>query len=134
MNFVLDTNTVSETRKPRPDSGLLGWLSDRDPAHLFVTTITLAEVWHGFHSLPVDHADYDSIKKFATDLPRMYRPLNFDSRAAMIWAEMTAHADGPLPLRDSFIVAIVRSRGYRIVTRDVAPFERMGCKVVNPWQ
>jgi hypothetical protein len=27
-----------------------------------------------------------------------------------------------------------RLRGYRIVTRDVGPFERMGCKVLNPWR
>ena len=47
---------------------------------------------------------------------------------------MNAHATGPLPLRDSFIAAIVRARGYRIVTRDTAPFERMGCKVFNPWK
>ena len=46
---------------------------------------------------------------------------------------MTAQAGGPLPLRDSFIAAIVRSRGQRIVTRDTAPFERMGYKVVDSW-
>jgi len=134
VNFVLDTNAVSETRKSRPDPGLLDWLSAQDAAHLFVTTITLAEVWSGFHSLQPDHPDYEDIKRFATDLPGKFRVLNFDSRAAAIWGEMTAHASGPLPLRDPFIAAIVRSRGYRIVTRDSAPFERMGCKVLNPWK
>ena len=134
MNFVLDTNAVSETRKPRPNSGLLDWLHAQDPAHLFITTVTLAEVWHGFHCLPPNHPDYNSIKRFATDLPRKYRVLNFDTRAAAIWGEMTAQANGPLPLRDSLIAAIVRSRGHRIVTRDTTPFERMGCKVVNPWK
>lgn len=134
MNFVLDTNVVSETRKPRPNPGLLDWLSTHDSAHLFITTVTLAEVWHGFHSLPPDHSDYESIKRFASDLLRKYRVLNFDARAAAIWGELTAKATGPLPLRDSFIAAVVRSRGYRIVTRDATPFERMGCKVVNPWK
>jgi toxin FitB len=134
VNFVLDTNAVSETRKPRPNPGLLDWLSAQDPAHLFIATISLAEVWHGFHSLPPNHPDYDSIKRFATDLPGRYRILNFDTRAAAIWGEMTAQAAGPLPLRDSLIAAIVRSRGYRIVTRDATPFERMGCKVVSPWK
>ncbi len=134
MNFVLDTNAVSETRKPRPNPGLLSWLYTQDPAHLFVTTVTLAEVWHGFHCLSPDHTDYDSVKRFATDLPGKYRVLNFDARAAAIWGEMTAHANGPLPLRDSLIAAIVRSRGHRIVTRDAAPFKRMGCKVLNPWK
>ena len=67
-------------------------------------------------------------------LPRTYRVLNFDMRAAAIWGELTAKASGPLPLRDSLIGAIARSRGYHVVTRDVAPFERMGCKLLNPWQ
>ncbi len=133
MNFVLDTNAVSETRKPRPDPGLLNWLSAQDPAHLFITTVTLAEVWNGFHSLPPKHPDHERIKVFAYDLARKYRVLNFDARAAAMWGEMAAHATGPLPLRDSFIAAIVRSRGYRIVTRDDVPFERLGCKVVSPW-
>jgi predicted nucleic acid-binding protein len=134
VNFVLDTNVVSETRKPRPNSGLLGWLYAHDAARLFITTITLAAVWNGFHSLDPSHSDYNSIKLFATDLPRKYRVLNFDSRSAAIWGELTASANGPLPLRDSFIAAIVRSRGHRIVTRDVAPFLRMGCRLINPWQ
>jgi len=80
------------------------------------------------------HADYGSIKRFITNLPRTYRVLNFDLRAAAIWGGLTATASAPLPLRDSFIGAIARSRGYHIVTRDVGPFERMGCKVINPWQ
>ena len=134
MNFVLDTNAISETEKPRPNPGFIAWHDAQDPAHLFITTITLAEVWNGFHSLPPTHPDYESIKRFASDLPRKYRVLNFDSRAAAIWGEPTAHATGPLPLRDSFIAAIVRSRGYRIVSRDTKPFERMGCKVVDPWK
>ncbi len=70
----------------------------------------------------------------ASDLPRRYRVLNFDTRAAAIWGEITAQATGPLPLRDSLIAAIVRSRGYRIVTRDTKPFERLACKVVDPWK
>ena len=134
MNFVLDTNAVSEIRKPRPNSGLLDWLSTQDPAHLFITTVTLAEVWHGFHSLSPDHSDYDSIKRFAAELARKYRILNFDTRAAAVWGEMTARTSGPLPLRDSLIAAVVRSRAYRIVTRDATTFQRMGCRVVDPWR
>jgi len=67
VNFVLDTNAVSETAKPRPDPGFMAWHDAQDPAHLFIT-VTLAEVWHGFHCLEPSHPDYDRIKKFATDL------------------------------------------------------------------
>lgn len=131
---MLDTNAVSETRKPRPNHGFVTWLSQQDSANLFTTSVTLAEVWNGFHSLPPGHTDYEGIKVFASELPRRFRILNFDSRSAAIWGEMTARAGGPLPLRDSFIAAIARARGYRIVTRDVLAFERMGCRVVSPWK
>ena len=43
MNFVLDTNAVSETEKPLPNHGFMAWYRVQDPAQLFVTTITLAE-------------------------------------------------------------------------------------------
>jgi hypothetical protein len=95
VNFVLDTNAASETVKPRPNPGFIAWHDAQDPAHLFITTVTLAEVWNGFHSLRPEHLDYERIKLFASDLPRKYRVLNFDARAAAIWGELTAHATGP---------------------------------------
>lgn len=100
---------------------------------MFVTTITVGEVWQGFHRLPLSHPDYARIKAFANDLARRYRVLNLDARAAAMWGRMTAEVAQPLPLRDSFIAAIARSRGFTVVTRDVGPFERAGCKVLNPW-
>src|SRR5690348_16107952 len=120
--------------KPKPNQGLVEWHLAQDAADLFITTITLAEVWEGFHSLERGHREYDRVKRFASGLDDVYRALNFDRRAAAVWGEIVAKANGPLPLRDSFIAAIVRSRGHRIVTRDEAPFQRMGCKVINPWQ
>lgn len=102
MNFVLDTKAVSETEKPRPNPGYVAWRDSQDRAHLFITTNTLAEVWQGFHSLEPNHPDYVRIKAIATDLPRTYRVLNFDTRAAAIWGKLTAKVN-PLPLRDSFI-------------------------------
>ena len=133
MNFVLDTNAVSETERPRPNPGFIAWHDAQDPAHLFITTISVAEIWNGFHSLDPNHRDYSRIKIIAAELPKKYRVLNFDLRAASVWGELTANTRMPLPLRDSFIGAIARSRGYHIVTRDVSPFNRMGCKVLNPW-
>jgi len=133
VSFVLDTNLVSEIRKPRPDQGVISWHASQDAARLFITTITLAEAWQGFYSLQPNHTDHGSIKAFVTDLPRQYRVLNFDARAAAAWGKIAAQATGPLPLRDSLIAAIALSRGFRVVTRDTDPFQRVGCKVLSPW-
>lgn len=134
MNFLLDTNAVSETRKSRPNSEFMIWLEAQEPASLFLTTVTIGEAWLGLYRLPANHADYASIKRFIHNLPATYRILKFDLRAAAVWGELTAKASGLLPLRDSFIGAIALSRGYWVVTRDVAPFQRMGCKVLSPWR
>jgi len=134
VNFVLDTNAASETIKPRPNTGFMEWHDSQDRTYLFITTVSLAEVWHGFHRLAPDRRDYEHVKRFASELPSMYRVLNLDARAAAVWGELMAHTRSPLPLRDSFIAAIVLSRGYRIVTRDAAVFDRMGCKTVSPWK
>jgi predicted nucleic acid-binding protein len=133
VKFVLDTNAVSELVKRRSNDGFLLWHDSQDAANLFITTVTLGEVWQGFHKLPLNHRDHDRIKKFALELPRGYRILKLDERAAVVWGEMVANASGPLPIRDSYIAAVARSRGCRVVTRDSEVFERMGCKVVNPW-
>jgi toxin FitB len=133
VRFVLDTNAVSEFAKPRPNEGVSNWRQTQNAADLFVTTVTVGEVWQGFHKLSPNHRDYDRIKRFASELPEIYRILNFDSKASEIWGELIAKATAPFPLRDSFIAAIALSRGYRVVTRDSEVFERMGCKVVNPW-
>lgn len=130
---MLDTNAVSEMRKPQPNAGLVTWRDTQERGQLFITTISLGEVWNGFYRLSPNHSDYQSIKQFIDDLPRAYRVLNFDSRAADVWGKLTATIH-PLPLRDSFIGAIAKSRGYHVVTRDVAPFARMGCKVIMPWR
>ena len=79
---MLDTNAVSETEKPRPNLGFIAWHDSQDPAHLFITTLTLVEGWHGFHCLNPNHPDYVRIKKFALELPRKYRVLNFDARGS----------------------------------------------------
>ncbi|HWN97558.1 MAG TPA: hypothetical protein VNT99_21195 [Methylomirabilota bacterium] len=103
MNFVLDTNAVSETRKPRPNAGLLDWHSAQDPAHLFLTTITLAEVWQGFHALDSKHPDYERIKNFCrrapapVSRPEFRRPrgghLGRDHRAHEIAAALARFVD-----------------------------------------
>lgn len=62
MNFVLDTNTVSETRKPVPNAGLMAWRDAQERAHL----ITLGEAWLGLYRLPPNHPDYEGIKQYIT--------------------------------------------------------------------
>ena len=103
-------------------------------AAMSLSTITLAEVWQGWFNLDETHPDHTELRRFADNLPHAYRVLKFDEAAARKWGEITCEGHDPLPVRDSLIAAIALSRGYRVVSRDTAPFLRAGCKVVNPWR
>lgn len=45
--YLLDTNVVSELRKPRPQAGVLAWLEGVADADLHISVVTLAEIQAG---------------------------------------------------------------------------------------
>ena len=51
MNFLLDTNAVSEWVKPRPDPGVIEWMESTDEDRIFISVITLAELRCGIERL-----------------------------------------------------------------------------------
>lgn len=53
MNFLLDTNAVSEWVKPRPNPGLIRWMEEADEDRVFLSVISLAELRYGIERMAV---------------------------------------------------------------------------------
>lgn len=51
MNFLLDTNAVSEWVKPRPNPGLIRWMEEADEDRVFLSVISLAELHYGIERM-----------------------------------------------------------------------------------
>jgi predicted nucleic acid-binding protein len=116
MSLLFDTNALSEPTKKAPNAGFLEWLEAlKAPQGPFTTSLCVAEVWQGWHRLPVRH------------------PRRAELRAAKAWGELTARLP-KLPVRDSLIAAVALSRSLTVVTRDLVPFAAAGCKVITPWK
>ena len=63
--------------------------------------------------------------------------LPFDREAAMVYADVVAHAKAnrfTLPIADGQIAAIAKVHGFAVATRDIAPFVAAGVDVINPWE
>ena len=133
MKFLLDTNIVCEPLRPQPDADCVAWLQSQDPRFLATSTITLAEIWQGVVNLARSDKRRPILMRFSENLPRVFRMLRFDERAAMAWGEITRRGAPPLPVRDSLIAAIALSRKLTVVTRDVGPFDRAGVRTRNPF-
>ena len=136
--FILDTNVVSELMRERPHSDVLAWLDEQLTSALFVTAITEAEIRTGIALLP----DGERKRGLAAAAERAFgvlfaeRILPFDSDAAQAYALIAAtrRAPGhPISQADCQIVAVARSIGASVATRNVNDFEGCGIKVINPW-
>jgi toxin FitB len=136
--IVLDTNVLSEALRPVPEPTVLDWLANQPRASLFTTTITRGEILYGIRLLADGkrrRGMWDAAKKiFDEDFARQV--LSFDRDAADAYAEIAASrrmAGKPISQFDAMIVAMARSRGASLATRNVKDFEDCGVGVVNPW-
>src|SRR5215210_1866149 len=66
VNYLLDTNVVSEWTKPRPDPGVTDWLADADEDRVYLSVVTLAELRHGVERL-ADGARKARLDRWLTD-------------------------------------------------------------------
>ena len=139
MNFLLDTNVVSEPTKPQPDSGVIDWLAEADEDHVFLSVVTLAELRHGVERLDAG-ARRSRLDRWLTDeLPIRFegRLLQIDLEIADAWGRIMARAQRggrPMAVMDAFIAATALRHGLTLVTRNVRDFEGTGVLLCNPWR
>ena len=138
MTFLLDTNVVSETVKPRPAPRLLEWFDAQLAPDLYISVVTLGEVVHGARRL----RDRRRRRSYETWIQRELlrdfegRVLPFDAEAATIWGDLLAVGDRSglsLPAIDAQIAAIARRHRMTVVTRNVRDFSLMDVPLLNPW-
>jgi predicted nucleic acid-binding protein len=136
--IVLDTNVLSEALRPLPEPSVLDWLANQPRASLFTTTVTRGEILYGIRLLSDGKRRrglWDAaIKIFSDDFAGQV--LSFDNDAADMYAEIAASrriAGKPISQFDAMIVAMARSRGASLATRNVKDFEDCGVDVLNPW-
>lgn len=138
MNFLLDTNVVSEWTKPRPDAGVVAWLAEADEDRAFISVITVAELRHGIERLPAGARRQRLDSWLSEQVPLRFedRLLAVDAETANVWGRVMAQgqaAGRPPGTMDAFIAATVLRHDMTLVTRNVSDFEALGVRLVNPW-
>lgn len=142
MSWLLDTDVVSESIKPRPNAGVVAWLTERsdDEARLYVSALTLAEIDRGVLRLDRDRRRFARLQAWlSSDLPARFagRILGFDERVARTWGAMTAALPKGVAVStmNSLIGAIAVHHGLILVTRNVRDLRHFaGLAVENPWR
>jgi toxin FitB len=92
VNFLLDTNVVSEWTKPRPAPRVVDWLAQVDEDTVFLSVLTLAELRHGIERLAASKRRKQLDEWLRGDLPLRFeqRILPIDAAVADEWGRVVA--------------------------------------------
>ena len=138
MAFLLDTNVVSETVRPRPRRSVLDWMEARNPSDLFLAAQTIGELVRGARKAKEPERRERFERWIEQDLARQFdgRVLPFDVRTAAIWGRLMGDGDraGRRPAAaDAQIAAVAIQNGMVLVTRNVGDFAQFDVQLLNPW-
>jgi len=134
VKYLLDTNVISEARKPRGDDRVKRWISSVPVEDLFLSVLTLGEVRRGIGLLegrdPVQAEVYEA---WLATVLRDYadRIIPVDAETAEEWGSM--NAPGPVPVVDGLMAATAKVRNMTFVTRNTSDVARTGARLLNPF-
>ncbi len=135
--ILLDTNVISETAKTVPEPRVIAFLT-RHEDELFISVVTLAELYRGIELMPSGRRRQVLTDWVGHDLPLRFagRILSFDEQDAPVWGALMARSRREglnLQIMDSLLAASALSRQFAVATRNSRHFERLGLRLIDPW-
>ncbi len=132
--YLIDTNVLSELRRPVPAQSVIRWVSSTDPGSLFLSVLTLGEIVRGAELLRIrDERAARALDAWTGEIRTRFaeRILPVDVDVAECWARLSPRQ--PLPVVDGFLAATATVHRLTVVTRNGADFERAGVPILNPF-
>jgi predicted nucleic acid-binding protein len=131
--YLLDTNVVSELRKPRPHGGVVAWLESLDDTQLCLSAVTLGEIQAGIElTREQDPTRAQDIEAWLEQVAGAYNVLPMDAATFRAWARLM-HRKSDTLYEDAMIAATAKVHGLVVATRNVADFQALGVEVFNPF-
>ena len=132
--YLLDTNIVSELRKPRPQAAVISWLESVDDSDLYISVVTLGEIQAGIEiTREQDPAKAAEIEAWADQVAAAYNVLPMDAATFRQWAKLM-HRQSDTVYEDAMIAATALVHKLTVVTRNVGDFKRFGVPMLNPFR
>jgi len=136
--LLLDTCAISELVKTNPSPSFISWISVQDEDFLYLSVITIGEIFCGVSKLPNGKKRDKLLDWVGAELPERFygRIIPVGVEVAAKWGELCGSSErigAKLPVVDSLIAATAMAHGMEVVTRNTDDFKRCGATVLNPW-
>ncbi|MBV8473784.1 MAG: type II toxin-antitoxin system VapC family toxin [Hyphomicrobiales bacterium] len=138
MKVLLDTNVLSEFRRPIPEPRVLEWLDSIDEDRTFISVASIAELRRGIALMDGGRRRSALAAWLAVDLPTRFsgRILPIDPIVAERWGDVMAQArlsGFALSAMDGFFAATALANDLVLATRNTKDFAPLGVPIFNPW-
>jgi hypothetical protein len=136
--WLLDTNILSELRRPRPHPEVVAFVAGQPLDRLFVSEVTFAEIRFGIEQVR-DPARRAALNDWLTHKLRPmfeHRVLRITEDAILKWRLILddgRKAGHTYSQPDLFIAALAMQHGLTVVTRDAAEYRLAQVPVFDPW-
>jgi predicted nucleic acid-binding protein len=132
--YLLDTNVVSELRKPKPHGAVLGWLSELQESQIYLSAVTIGELQAGVERTRAqDSQKAAQIQSWIDLLEDSYQVLPMDALCFREWARLMHRKPDEL-LEDVMIGATARIHELTVATRNERDFAALGVRIFNPFK
>lgn len=134
MSFLLDTNVISEARKPQGNAHVKAWLTAGPADALYLSVLVVGEVQRGVALLrrrdPRQAAIYEAwLAQLRQDYADHILPITLD--IAEEWGRL--NVPNPVPVVDGLLAATARVRRLVLVTRNTADLQQTRVQLLNPF-
>jgi toxin FitB len=131
--YLLDTNVISELRRPRPHGAVVAWLEGVADQDLHLSAVTLGELQAGVEiTREQDPEKATQIETWIDQVAQTWNVLPLDGRTFRVWAKLM-HRRSDDQLADALIAATAISHHLTVVTRNVRDFVPLGVETLNPY-
>jgi toxin FitB len=132
--YLLDTNVVSELRKPKPHGGVLAWINDLQADQIYLSAVTIGELQTGVQlTRRQNAAKAAEIELWVDQLAESFQVLPMDARCFREWARLMEGKAERL-LEDAMIAATARIHQLTVATRNERDFKQLGVQVLDPFK
>ena len=139
MNYILDTNVISELVAARPNPKVVDWIQSVESNQVFLSVIAIGELKKGIEKLPDSDRKVKLDQWLHEDLLVRFEDqiLIIDQETMLIWGRLVAQLEmigRPISAIDSLLAATALQWQYTLVTRNTAHFAMAGIALLNPWE
>lgn len=132
--YLLDTNVISELRKPKPHGAVVAWLRSLRPEQIFLSAVTIGEIQAGVERTRTnDAAKAREIENWLEEVEASLATLPMDSACFREWARLMAGKSSAL-IEDGMIAATARVHQLEVATRNERDFAVFQVATFDPFQ